>query len=224
MPLTISQILDAETITRTQQQISGLVWKDGAETAGRAAREVKRNFQADLASRTGVNMRDSLQDALAEHPVLEAYARPAKWSRILISKTETGGGYGFHIDNSFMGVGNHRVRTDLSFTLFLNDPSEYEGGELIIEQAGITHKIKGQAGDVVIYPSSTLHCVDTVTSGKRLVCVGWIESVIRSAEQRTVLFDLTNLKAELLRTKDYNSPEVLTLSKTIANLTRMWAG
>lgn len=224
MPLTISHILDADALETAHEQISGLEWKDGAETAGSAAREVKRNLQADLASRTGVSLRDTLQDSLSGHPVFEAYARPVKWSRLLISKTGEGGGYGFHIDNSFMGVGSQRLRTDLSFTLFLNDPSDYDGGELVIEEAGVIHRVKGVAGDVVIYPSNTLHCVDTVTRGERLVCVGWVESIVRDGDQRNILFDLTNLKAELLKTKGYNAPEVLILAKTIANLTRMWAG
>ena len=116
------------------------------------------------------------------------------------------------------------MRTDLSFTLFLSDPADYDGGELNIDMAGMTHSVKGEVGDLVIYPSTTLHQVAEVTRGTRYVCVGWIESLIRSTEQREMLFDLDNLRAELLKSHDKNSPELLTLTKTIANLTRMWAG
>lgn len=223
MPLVIGDILEPEFMELTRDQFSKLVWEDGAKTAGATARKVKKNLQADLSTRAGAKLRDMLKDAIESHSVVQAYARPSKWSKLLISRTEVGGGYGLHIDNALMGRDPDRVRTDLSFTLFLSDPESYEGGELVIEQAGQTHKLKANAGDLVIYPSTTLHQVAPVTAGTRYVCVGWIQSQIRNGEQREMLFDLENLRAELRRNYQTNSIEMLTLSKTIANLTRMWA-
>lgn len=223
MPLVIGDILEPEFMELTRDQFAKLVWEDGAKTAGATARRVKKNLQADLSTRAGAKLRDMLKDAIESHSVVQAYARPSKWSKLLISRTELGGGYGLHIDNALMGRDADRVRTDLSFTLFLSDPDSYEGGELVIEQAGQTHKLKANAGDLVIYPSTTLHQVAPVTAGTRYVCVGWIQSQIRSGEQREMLFDLENLRAELRRNYQTNSIEMLTLSKTIANLTRMWA-
>ena len=223
MPLVIGDILDPEFLAITRDQFPKLVWEDGAKTAGSTAKKVKKNLQADLSTRAGAKLRDMLKDSIAGHSVVMAYARPQKWSKPLISRTEVGGGYGLHIDNALMGREGEQVRTDLSYTLFLSDPDEYEGGELVIEQAGQTHSMKAKAGDLVIYPSNTLHQVAPVTSGTRYVCVGWIQSQIRSGEQREMLFDLENLRAEMRRNYQTNSIEMLTLSKTIANLTRMWA-
>ena len=224
MPVTIGNVLDAAAHEAVKNLLAKQVWTDGAKTAGTVARAVKKNLQADLSTRTGARLRELMKAALQGHPVIQAVARPAKWSKLIVSRTDPGGGYGVHIDNAFMGGGEQRVRTDLSFTLFLSDPASYDGGELNIDMAGMTHSVKGEVGDLVTYPSTTLHQVAEVTRGTRYVCVGWIESLIRSNDQREMLFDLDNLRAELLKSHDKNSPELLTLTKTIANLTRMWAG
>ena len=223
MALIIGEALEPALLVSAQEQFAKLIWQDGTKTAGATARQVKKNLQADLTSRSGAKLKSLLFAAISGHPVVEAYARPAKWSRLIVSRTEVGGGYGRHIDNSFMGTGSGEVRTDLSFTLFLSDPESYEGGELVIEEAGGTRSVKPAAGDLVIYPSTTLHEVAQVTSGVRYACVGWIQSRIRQKDQREILFDLENLRAELRKQHSDNSPELLTLSKSIANLTRMWA-
>ena len=181
---------------------------------------MKHNAQADLSSRTGSKLRKMLKAAISGHPVLRAAAQPKRFSKLLVSRTETGGGYGLHVDNAFMGDGADRIRTDLSFTLFLSDPDTYAGGELSTEHAGLTQALKPPAGDLVLYPSTSLHEVKPVTSGTRLACVGWIESHVRSAEDREILFDLENLRASLAQRHDPQSPEMLTLAKTISNLLR----
>ncbi|MCH9752150.1 MAG: Fe2+-dependent dioxygenase [Alphaproteobacteria bacterium] len=223
MLISISQVLDADQRELLSGMLDALVWKDGAETAGRVAAQVKRNQQADLNQSIGLKVEQILFDAITAHPVLRAAAQPNKFSSILVSKTTEGGGYGMHVDNPFMrtrGTGEGELRTDLSFTLFLSPPETYEGGELVIEHAGQTQSLKPRAGDLVLYPSSSLHQVSEVTSGERLVCVGWIESRVRRVEDRETLFDLINLKAELASRLDDQSPEMLTLSKVIANLKR----
>lgn len=220
MLISISQVLDADHLDLVRGLLEEVTWKDGAETAGRVARQVKSNLQADLSKTVGPKVEQLLSGAIQQNPVLMAAAQPGRMSPLLVSKTEAGGGYGLHVDNAFMRAGDDLLRTDLSFTLFLSPPEEYEGGELVIEHAGQTQALKPAAGDLVLYPSSSLHKVAEVGSGTRLVCVGWIESRVRRADDRESLFDLINLKAELARRLDAQSPEMLTLSKVIANLKR----
>ena len=133
MHLTIGSILSAESLTEAQALLEQLRWQDGARTAGPVAREVKRNRQADLSSVAGKKLRTLLETTLQTHPVFTAAARPRRFSRLLVSETSDGGEYGAHVDNPFMGRGEDRMRTDVSFTLFLSDPESYEGGELVIE-------------------------------------------------------------------------------------------
>jgi len=220
MLITISGVLDPPALAEARALAATLAWRDGASTAGSVAKAVKHNRQADLSSRTGADLRDRLRAAVSVHPVLRAAAQPKRFSNLIVSKTETGGSYGLHVDNAFMGSGPDRIRSDLSFTLFLSDPEDYEGGELSIEHAGFTQGLKLPAGDLVLYPSTSLHEVKPVTSGTRLACVGWIESHVRSAEDREILFDLENLRASLAAQLGPQSAEMLTLAKTISNLLR----
>ncbi len=223
MLITISQVLSSDEIAGLREQALGLRWRDGAETAGGAARRVKRNEQADLSSRAGAKIRDLLTERISGHPVLLAAARPKRLSRPLLSRTGEGGGYGLHVDNALMGQGDNTIRSDLSYTLFLSGPEDYEGGELVIEHPGATQALKPPAGDLVLYPSTSLHRVNQVRGGVRLAAVGWIQSRIRDGAQRELLFDLENLRAELARAHAADSAEMLTLSKTLSNLMRMWA-
>ena len=220
MLISISQVLDTDHLALVNGLLETLVWKDGAETAGRVARSVKRNQQADLTQTVGLKVEQILSEAIRRHPVLLAAAQPGRFSNLLVSKTEAGGGYGLHVDNAFMRSQQGEMRTDLSFTLFLSSPDDYEGGELVIEHAGQTQSLKLPAGDLVLYPASSLHKVAEVVSGTRLVCVGWIESRVRRADDRETLFDLINVKAELSGRLEAQSPELLMLSKVIANLKR----
>jgi len=223
MQLTLGGVLDAELLDQARTLVSQVSWRDGAETAGATAKAVKNNLQADLGSRTGSKLKVLLEKAIHTHPVLNAAARPKRFSPILISRTENGGGYGAHVDNALMGRGADRLRTDLSFTLFLSEPDSYEGGELVIDQAGATQSIKGQAGDLFLYPSTTLHAVAPVTNGIRMVCIGWIESAVPDAMDREILFDLENLRTSLNGQLPAQSAELLTLSKVYSNLIRRFA-
>jgi PKHD-type hydroxylase len=200
-----------------------LEWRDGRETAGAVAREVKRNLQAAMDSAPGRALHDELSRLIEDNAVIKAAAQPRRFSPLLISKTGVDGRYGAHVDNALMGKGAQRLRTDLSFTMFLTPPGEYEGGELVIHAAGMTQELKGEAGYLVLYPSGSIHEVKPVTRGERIVCVGWIESLVADAGQREMLFDLENLRAALRQKLPAQSAELLTLDKTIANLLRMWA-
>jgi PKHD-type hydroxylase len=223
MILVINALDDAAHLAALRERIGMLEWRDGRETAGAVAREVKRNLQAAMESAPGRALQDELARLIEDNSVIKAAAQPRRFSPLLISKTGVGGQYGAHVDNAMMGKGAQRLRTDLSFTLFLTPPGEYEGGELVIHAAGMTQELKGEAGYLVLYPSGSIHEVKPVTRGERIACVGWIESLVADAGQREMLFDLENLRTALRQKLPAQSTELLTLDKTIANLLRMWA-
>jgi PKHD-type hydroxylase len=223
MIFAVHALPDADRLAAIHDRIALLEWRDGRETAGAVAREVKRNEQAVMDSTPGRSLQDEITRLLADHPIIRAAAQPRRFSHLLISRTGAGGGYGAHVDNALMGRSEKRVRTDLSFTLFLTPPEDYEGGDLVIHAAGMTQTVKGEVGHLVLYPSGSIHEVRPVTRGQRIVCVGWIESLIADGAARQLLFDLENLRASLRQQLPSQSAELLTLDKTIANLLRMWA-
>mgnify|MGYP001160706249 CR=1 FL=1 len=222
MILSIAAIDSDQTLADIRSALGALSWRDGRETAGATARAVKRNEQAVMTDTAGAALRERLFRLIGDNPVLKAAARPRRFSPLLVSRTQDSGHYGAHVDNAMMGTGDKRLRTDLSFTLFLTDPDTYEGGELVVHAAGLTQTIKGRAGELVLYPSASIHEVRPVTSGSRIVCVGWIESMIRDPAQRELLFDMENLRVSLRTSLPPGSAELLTLDKSIANLLRMW--
>ena len=220
---TIADVLSDADVARVQKKAATLTWRDGARTAGGRAKAVKQNLQADLRTPAGEALHGFLFEALQRHSVFQSAARPRRFSRLLLSRTEEGGHYGRHVDNALMGEAAERHRTDLSFTLFLSEPATYEGGVLRIEEAGGVGEAKPPAGDLVLYPSGSIHEVRPVTRGTRLVVVGWIESRIRDAAARDILFDLDNLKSSLVARLPADAPELLALDKSIGALLRRWA-
>ena len=222
MILSIAAISDPDQLAELRGDIGKLNWRDGRETAGATAKRVKRNEQAVMSDEAGKALRAKIMPIIADNPVIKAAARPRHISSPMISRTADGGHYGAHVDNAMMGKGASRMRSDISFTLFLTDPQDYDGGELVIHAAGLTQSVKCKAGEVVLYPSTAIHEVKPVTSGSRIVCVGWIESLIRDPAQRELLFDLENMRAGLKQKMEAGTPELLTLDKTISNLLRMW--
>lgn len=192
-------------------------FQDGKTTAGYAARQVKENEQ--LAGGAEIDtVRTVVRKSLQKHPLYKAFAQPKAITRMLVSRYTEGMEYGTHVDDAVMGG----RRTDLSFTLFLSDPSNYDGGALVIEDMGGESAIKLGPGDAVIYPTGALHRVAPVTGGERLAVVGWIRSLVRRADQREILFDL-ELTSRAVFEKDGKSAIFDTLSKTRSNLLRMWA-
>jgi len=223
MILVINAVPDAGDLAALAERIAMLDWRDGRETAGSVARAVKRNEQAVMNSAAGRALQDALGGMIADNPVLKAAAQPRRFSPLIISRTGVDGRYGAHVDNALMGREAARLRTDLSFTLFLTPPGDYDGGELVIHAAGMTQEVKSEVGTLVLYPSGSIHEVRPVTRGTRIVCVGWIESLVADAAGRELLFDLENLRASLRQQLAPQSAELLTLDKTIANLLRMWS-
>lgn len=220
MLITIDDVVDEDQLTLLSGLMTGLTWQDGAQTAGTVARQVKTNEQGDLRTPVGAKIETLLGEAITQNAVLQAAAQPHKLSRLVMSKTKPGGGYGWHIDNPFIKADELSLRTDLSFTPFLSDPETYAGGALEIEHAGHSQSLKLAAGSMVLYPSISLHQVTPVQSGERLACIGWIESRVPRVDDREILFDLINLQSELSKAHNAQSIEMLSLSKIIANLRR----
>ncbi|PQA85355.1 Fe2+-dependent dioxygenase [Hyphococcus luteus] len=169
------------------------LWRDGKATAMGGARAVKDNQQADAASPAAKGVLSKIEAALAAHPVFKAAAQPASFARLALNRYGEGMAYGDHVDAPYIDG----TRTDLSFTVFLTEPDEYEGGALVVDNAGHEDAIRGAAGSVVLYPSSSLHRVEEVTSGARIACIGWVKSRIRSSEQRALVFELETALADL---------------------------
>lgn len=194
---------------------------DGRTTATQAAREVKRNLQVDTNDRNIFpQMQQVIGMALMNEPKLNTEFYAARIYQILFSKCETGMGYGWHVDSPVMGV--PPTRTDLAMTVFLSDPSSYEGGELVIRTETGETSYKPQLGDAVIYPCQYIHCVNDVKSGVRLAAVTWIQCSVRSAEQRQLLSNLKKVH-EHLAAQDAQSPETQLALQSWSNLLRMWA-
>lgn len=213
--LLLTNVLPASDLARIAAELADASWKDGASTAGAMAREVKRNLQA-----RGVQKLETfVADALRRHPVFEAAARPRKLSRIMFSRYQPGMEYGAHTDDALMGDEADPLRTDLAFTLFLSPQESYDGGALIVDGPAGEQAVKLAAGDCVLYAAGAIHRVEPVTRGERLAAVGWVQSVVRDAGRREILFDLSNARARISASRE----DLLLLDKSIGGLLRMWS-
>lgn len=222
MILCVSNILTGEQLEKVRAALDNGRFEDGRSTAGWHARLVKNNEQMVKDDKTIDSLRTDVEKALTTHPVFQMAVRPAKMTPILFSRYQDGMTYGNHVDDPVMGRGTGRLRTDISFTLFLDDPDSYEGGELVTDTTAGEQSYKLPAGAVVIYPSSTLHRVEPVTSGQRRVAIGWVQSTIRDPAQREVLFDLDTARRQLFE-REGKTTEFDLLTKSLANLQRFWA-
>lgn len=217
--LTVADVLDPEDVARIRDGLARASFVDGKATAGPTARAVKANTQADRADPAVTALARFVREALDRAPVIRHYAQPARWSRLLFSRYAPGDAYGLHLDDALMAAEEGgRLRTDLSFTLFLSDPETYEGGALLVQGLDGEREVKLPAGSLVLYPTGALHQVTPVTAGERLACVGWLQSAIRSPAQRELLFDLARARAAL----PDGEPRLL-IDKSMSDLLRMWA-
>ncbi len=217
MDYLIQELFDSSSnkdlIQRLKSDQSG--WEDGKKTAGTHAAQVKNNLQLARESRQAIESSQEIIKKITTDQLLKSFTLPKRVHGLLFTRSTTGQGYGMHIDNAYMNSG----RSDLSFTLFLSDPDKYEGGALCIQTLQGNKKIKLKAGHIVIYPSTSLHSVETVTSGERLVCVGWIESYVASNEDRNILFTL-DAGARGLLAQHGRSPELDLIFQSYSNLLR----
>ena len=180
------QLLSPEQCRSILDKLSNEEWIDGRSTAGAQARTGKINEQIEQTSPIRAEIHDFVQKAMWAHPAIKSFCVPRKLHRLLISRTKTGGGYDSHVDNAYMSSG----RSDLSFTLCLSDHTSFTGGALEVDTVTDSMQLELQQGEIVIYPSSTMHRVNKVTSGERIVCVGWVESYLKNESDRVTLFQL----------------------------------
>ena len=190
-------------------------WQDGRKTAGKHAAIVKNNLQLDRESKLSIDLSNQIINYLSIDPLIKSYVIPKTFHSLMFTKSGLGQGYGMHVDNPYMRNG----RSDLSFTLFLSNSKNYQGGELCIQTLQENKKIKLNAGEIIIYPSTHLHCVEKITKGERLVCVGWIESYVASNEERSFLFGM-DAGAKSLLAKHGSSPELDLIFQSYSNLVR----
>ncbi|MBX3550282.1 MAG: Fe2+-dependent dioxygenase [Xanthobacteraceae bacterium] len=218
MRIAIANVLNTDEVLQLRSSLESVRFLDGRATAGYAAREVKHNRQADSLDRNTAALRDLAAERILSNELFRLAARPKQLTPIMFSKYEPGMRYGNHVDDALMSG----IRADVSFTLFLSEPSSYDGGELVIDTTAGEDAIKLEAGSMIVYPATSLHRVAEVTRGERLAAVGWARSLIREEAKRELLFDLDTARKRLFA-REGKSEDYDLLSKSSANLLRMWA-
>lgn len=218
MHIIIGNVLSADDLTAVRAALAKTTFIDGRRTAGFAARLVKNNRQVQSADATIDPIRDLVAKRILGNEVFTLAARPKTLTPLLFSRTGKGMEYGTHVDDALM----RGVRTDVAFTLFLSHPKTYAGGELVIDGVGGEESYKLPPGSMIAYPATTLHRVNKVTRGERLVCAGWARSYVRDTAQRELLFDLETARRRLFA-REGKSADFDLISKSVSNLLRMWA-
>ncbi len=221
MIICMANILNAEELKLIINSLKNAEFVDGKLTAGGYAKQVKNNDQLKNDATPTQEIRSLVNQALKRNSLFQIVARPKVIRPIIFSRYQVGMYYGTHIDNAIMGD-EELTRSDLSLTLFLSDPATYAGGELVIESTQGEQAFKLDAGSMVVYPTTTLHRVEPVTEGERLAAVTWVQSLVRDAHNREILFDLDTVR-DILFQKSGKTAEFDLLSKSIANLLRKWA-
>lgn len=225
MLLKITRVLGLQEVQQARRLLAEAPWQDGRATAGTQAAQVKNNEQLAPGSGPLRELQAMVLHALEKHPVFFSAALP---KRVLPPLFNRYGGernaYGNHVDQAvrYAPGSGQRIRTDISCTLFLAEPSEYEGGELVVQDTFGEQRLKLAAGDMVLYPGTSVHCVEPVTAGERLASFFWVESMVRSDEQRRLLYDM-DMSLMRLRSEHGESDAVVRLTGTYHNLLRMWA-
>jgi PKHD-type hydroxylase len=224
MLLQIPDLLSAEQVGRYRQGLEEAEWVDGRATAGPQSARAKHNLQLPEDHPVARELGEVILAELQQNPIFMAAALPLKVFPPLFNRYQGGHSFGKHVDNAIRQVPGtpHRVRTDLSATLFFTAPDEYEGGELVVEDTYGLHHVKLPAGHMVLYPSSSLHHVRPVTRGLRIASFFWIQSMVRDDGQRTLLFDL-DLAIQQLSAGAPDHPSALQLTNVYHNLLRRWA-
>jgi PKHD-type hydroxylase len=224
MLLHIPGVLTADQATECRQRLAHAAWVDGRVTAGYQATKVKDNMQVPEDDPAAREVGDLILAALERNALFLSAALPLKVFPPMFNRYEGGQAFGVHVDTAIRQVAGtaHRVRTDLSATLFLSAPEEYDGGELVVNDTYGAHSIKLPAGDMVLYPGSSLHQVRPVTRGARIACFFWIQSMVRADSQRSVLFELDSAIQQLARAVPEQAA-IVQLTNVYHNLLRHWA-
>lgn len=221
MLLRIPQVLNPEELAAVTRTLSQAAFVDGKLSAGMAAEQVKNNLELDREAPQRDPLAQVIVVALYRSTVFKNAVLPNRLSTPIFARYTPGMAYGDHVDDPVMGSGT-RYRTDVSFTLFLSDPADYEGGELVVRTSWGEQSVKLAAGDAVIYPSGTRHRVAEVTGGERLVAVGWVQSLVRDPAKREILYDLSQARDRLLQTSA-GTAECQQVDHAYINLVRMWS-
>jgi len=223
MLLHLPDVLRHDELVLLRQQLQHADWTDGRETVGAQGAQVKRNEQLADASPLKAELGALVLAAVQRHPLFFAAALPLKILPPRFNRYQGGGTYGFHVDGAVMAHGAHgHLRSDVSCTLFLSAPDDYEGGELVISDTYGEHEVKLPAGDLILYPSSSLHQVNPVTAGARLASFFWVQSMVPDEAQRRLLWE-TDTALERLRRSQADPAAVLQLTGVYHNLLRRWS-
>jgi PKHD-type hydroxylase len=225
MMLHIPGVLTPAQVAQMRTLIDAASWEDGNATSGKQSRLAKQNMQlpedSDAARKAGALVRE----AVTRSQLFMAASLAHTVYPPLFNRYGPGSTFGDHVDNAmrFQRDQNVRIRTDLSATLFLADPDDYEGGELVVEDTYGSHEVKLPAGDLILYPASSLHRVMPVTRGERVASFFWIQSLIRDDAKRALLFDMDVAIQNLAQDVGLGAPAIVSLTGTYQNLLRMWA-
>ncbi len=224
MLITIADVLNANEVAAARAALDAAEWVDGKVTAGYQAQSVKQNLQLPEGSPTAVKLGEMVLAALARSKVFMSAALPLKVFPPMFNRYTGGGHFGTHVDTAIRAMAStgQRIRTDISATLFFSAPEEYDGGELIVEDTYGIHKVKLPAGHMVLYPATSLHRVEPVTRGARVASFFWIQSMIRSDSDRTLLYDL-DTAIQRLAVDAPGNPAGVQLTGVYHNLLRRWA-
>lgn len=221
MLLRIPSVLDRNELDTARRMLAGAPFVDGKLSAGQAAKRVKHNLEADRRVREVQQLDNLVMGNLVRHPVYRSGALALRVAAPYYARYVPGMHYGDHVDDPIMGTEGQLYRSDVSITVFLNDPSDYDGGELVINTPFGEQRVKLPAGDAVMYPSSSLHRVAEVTRGERLVAVTWLQSLVRDPARRELLHELNAVRERLLASEP-ESEDAKLVNKTYVNLVRMW--
>ncbi|MCK4676131.1 MAG: Fe2+-dependent dioxygenase [Gammaproteobacteria bacterium] len=222
MLVTIPEVLNKEDISVIQDLMASASFREGTTSAGSEAIRVKNNHEMFISEVEAQRLNNLVMGKLVQNPTYIAAAFAKKIATPFYAKYSEGMYYGNHIDDPVMGPPNQRYRTDISITIFLNEPDDYDGGELTISTTFGEQQVKLNAGDAVLYPSSSTHQVAEVTRGERLVAVTWLQSTVRDPAKREILYNLSQARETLIE-KSPDSKELELLSNSYVNLLRMWS-
>ncbi|MBQ4856768.1 Fe2+-dependent dioxygenase [Pseudoalteromonas sp. MMG007] len=224
MLVKIPELLTKDEVAYCRDKLLAAQWANGSVTAGHQSTKAKNNLQLPESSPEAQELGEIIMGALARNNLFMSAALPAKIFPPLFNCYQGGQSFGVHVDNAIRQVPGTpvKIRTDVSMTLFFNEPEDYDGGELVVEDTYGSHSVKLPAGSMVLYPSTSLHRVMPVTRGRRLASFFWLQSMVNSDEKRGLLFDL-DMSIQSLRSKVEDSPEIIQLTGVYHNLLRQWA-
>ena len=224
MMYTVPDVLDRAQLERFRSALAGAAWVDGRGTAGHLAVQAKQNLQLADTDPLAVQLGDTVMAALGRNPAFIAAALPLKLFPPRFNRYTGGGTYGEHVDSAILSIAGtpHRVRTDLSATLFLSEPDEYDGGELVVQDSYGEHRVKLPAGHLGLYPGTSLHRVTPVTRGARTAAFFWVQSLVRDDARRALLHDL-DLSIRTLTRDAPGHAELARLTGIYHNLLRHWS-